>query len=65
MKQYWNPDPETQHSTLNKGFLQFTVFMVVIEMLLKLVIGGLLLKYRDIKDHVKKKLTMCGRTYIL
>lgn len=65
MKEYWNPNPETQHGTLNKGFLEFTVFMVVIEMVLKLVIGGLFLKYRTVGDHVKKKVSMCGRTYYL
>ena len=65
LKEYWNPNAETQHSTIHTGFLQFIVFMVVVEMILKLVIGGLLLKYKTVGEHVKKKLTMCGRTYIL
>ena len=39
--------------------------MVCVELLLKLIIAGLLLKYRTIGDHVKKKASLCGQTYLL
>lgn len=39
--------------------------MVCIEILLKLVLFGLLFKYRNVGEHVKKKVNMCGLTFLL
>lgn len=32
---FWNPYAETQHSTLQNGFLKFTYFMVICTMIAK------------------------------
>ncbi len=37
--------------------------MVCVEMLLKIIIAALFIKYRTVGDHVKKKATLFGQTY--
>jgi len=36
-KEYWNPEIETQHSTLNETFLAFVFIMVIVIMAMKVV----------------------------
>ena len=39
--------------------------MMIVEILMKIILVGLLFKYRDIGDHIRKKVSMCGLTYYL
>lgn len=55
-REYWNPEMETQHSTLNETFLAFIFIMVIVIMTIKIVITGILWKYRNITESFKKSI---------
>lgn len=60
MQVYWDPGAETQHSTLQGGFLKAVVFFTCVAILIRLILIGLLFKYKSVDENVKKKLSVLG-----
>lgn len=62
---FWNNDEQNLRGNIQTPFLRFIVFMVCVEMVLKIVLLGLMFKYRDIGENIKKKVNIFGQVFLL
>lgn len=52
-------------ANIQTPFLRFIVFLVCVEMVLKLVLIGLIFKYRSIGENIRKKVNILGMVFFL
>lgn len=52
-------------ANIQTPFLRFIVFLVCVEMVLKLVLIGLIFKYRNIGENIRKKVNILGMVFFL
>jgi len=55
---WWNPYPETQHSTIQTGYLRFSYFLVICTMLAKGLVVILTFRYFNNDETIKKSVTL-------
>lgn len=65
MKNWWNPYAETQHSTVQTGYLRFSYFLVICTMLAKGLIVVLTLRYFNNDETIKKSVTLYSLSFKL
>lgn len=58
IKNWWNPYPETQHSTIQTGYLRFSYFLVICTMLAKALVVILTFRYFNNDETIKKSVTL-------
>ena len=52
-------------ANIQTPFLRFIVFLVCVEMVLKLVLIGLIFKYKSIGENIRKKVNILGMVFFL
>jgi hypothetical protein len=57
-KNWWNPYAETQHSTIQTGYLRVSYFLVICTMLAKILIVILTIRYFNNDETIKKSVTL-------
>lgn len=63
--EYWSPRAETQHSSLQWGFLKFILFFLLGLMFFKVVIAAILFKYRNNPHNMRRTVSICGNRLTL
>lgn len=62
---WWNPYPETQHPTMQKGYLRFSYFLVIVAMIAKALIVILMVRYFNNTETIKKSVTLFSLSFKL
>lgn len=65
MKNWWNPYAETQHSTVQTGYLRFSYFLVICTMLAKALVVILTFRYFNNDETIKKSVTLFSLAFKL